>query len=83
MKNAAGKNGGISIYRKLLVFLVLALLVCDTAAGLACGLAGSLAFAAAAVLCALAKILGLQSLNVVHRGTSDRDANFVLKNNTK
>ena len=49
-----------------LLFLAFALLVCDTAAGLACGLAGSLAFAATAVLCGLAKILGSESLDVLH-----------------
>ena len=49
-----------------LLFLAFALLVCDTAAGLACGLAGSLAFAAAAVLCGLAKVLGSESLDVLH-----------------
>ena len=49
-----------------LLFLAFALLVCNTAAGLACGLAGSLAFAAAAVLCGLAKILSSESLDVLH-----------------
>jgi len=44
----------------------LALLVCDTAAGFASGLAGSLALAAAAVLSAVAKIAGLKSLDVFH-----------------
>ena len=53
---------------KLLAFLLtaLALLVCDTAAGLASGLAGGLAFAATAVLSAFAEILGIESLNVLH-----------------
>ena len=53
---------------KLLAFLLtaLALLVCDTAAGLASGLAGGLALAAATVLCALAKVLGLKGLDVFH-----------------
>ena len=50
----------------LLAFLALALLVSNTAAGLACRLAGSLALAASAVLCALAKVLSLNSLNVLH-----------------
>ena len=49
-----------------LLFLAFALLVCDTAAGLACGLAGSLAFAAAAVLLACAEIAGLDGLDVFH-----------------
>jgi hypothetical protein len=53
---------------KLLAFLLAAhaLLVCDTAAGLASGLAGGLALAAATVLCALAKVLGFKSLDVFH-----------------
>ena len=55
---------------KLLALLVLALLVGDAAAGLASGLAGSLALAAATVLRALAQILGLQGLDVVHNDTS-------------
>ena len=49
-----------------LVLLVLALLVSNTARGLASRLAGSLALAASAVLCAVAKISGLDSLNVFH-----------------
>ena len=44
----------------------LALLISDAAAGLASRLAGSLAFAAAAVLGAFAKVTGFQSLNVFH-----------------
>ena len=52
---------------QLLAFLsAFALLVCDTAAGLACGLAGSLALAAAAVLRALAQIAGLNGLDMLH-----------------
>ena len=52
----------------LLAFLlVLALLICNTAAGLAGRLARGLAFAAAAVLRALAKVAGFESLNVLHR----------------
>ena len=55
---------------QLLAFLsAFALLVCDTAAGLACGLAGSLAFAAAAVLCALAEVAGVQSFDMFHTVT--------------
>ena len=52
------------------VRLAFALLVCNTAAGLASGLAGSLALAATAILCALAKILGFNSLNMLHDWTS-------------
>ena len=44
----------------------LALLVCDAAAGLAGGLAGGLALAAAATLCALAQVAGLDGLDVFH-----------------
>ena len=46
--------------------LLLARLVGNAAAGLAGALAGSLAFAAAAVLEALSHIAGVQSLNVLH-----------------
>ena len=51
----------------LLAFLgALALLIGDAAAGLASGLAGSLALAATAVLSAVAKITGLDSLDMLH-----------------
>ena len=56
MRRHFGANG-------LFVLLVLALLICDTAAGLASRLAGSLALAATAVLCAFAQVLGIQSLD--------------------
>ena len=46
--------------------LVLALLVSDTAAGLACGLARGLALAAAAVLCALAQVASLDGFDMLH-----------------
>ena len=45
---------------------VFALLVSDAAAGLASGLARSLAFAAAAVLCAVAEVASLESLDMFH-----------------
>ena len=45
---------------------VLALLVCDTAARLASGLAGSLALAAAAFLRALAKVACFDRLDMFH-----------------
>ena len=48
------------------VQLLLALLVCDTAAGLASGLAGSLALTAATVLSAVAQVAGLDGLNMFH-----------------
>ena len=46
--------------------LFLALLICDAAAGLASGLAGSLAFAATAILRALTQIAGFDGQNVFH-----------------
>ena len=49
-----------------LLVSVLALLVGNAAAGLASGLAGSLALAATAVLSAVAKITGLDSLDMLH-----------------
>ena len=67
-KNAA-KAGGIFHALKryfLLAFLILALLISDAAAGLASRLAGSLAFAASAVLCAVTQISGFKSLDVFH-----------------
>jgi hypothetical protein len=60
MKNAAPKAA------PFLFSCVLALLVGHAAAGLASGLAGSLALAAAAVLGALAHVAGLQSLDSFH-----------------
>jgi hypothetical protein len=56
--------------------LVLALLVSNAAAGLASGLAGSLALAAAAVLGAVAQVLGLQSLNALHKESPSYLFNF-------
>ena len=66
-------SGGIFMVEgKLLALLALlgalALLVGNTAAGLASGLAGSLALTAAALLCALAEIAGFNSLDVLHDG---------------
>jgi hypothetical protein len=56
------------VHQSLLALLLaaLALLVSDAAAGLASRLAGRLALAASTVLCALAKVLGLKSLDVLH-----------------
>ena len=66
MKNAADP-GGIS-FLQLLAFLgALALLICNTTAGLASGLAGGLALAAATILSALAQITGLDSHNMFHK----------------
>ena len=64
MKNAA-QTAAFSQKISLLI-LVLALLVCDAAAGLASRLAGGLALAAAAVLGALAQIAGFDGLNMLH-----------------
>ena len=56
------------MYGNLLAFLgAFALLICDTAAGLASRLAGGLAFAAAAVLGAVAQVAGFDGLNMFHR----------------
>ena len=49
---------------------VFALLVSDSAAGLASGLAGCLAFAATAVLCAFAEIASFDSFDMLHDFTS-------------
>ena len=56
--------------------LGLALLIGNAAAGLASGLAGSLALAAAAVLGAVAQVLGLQSLDVLHKESPSYLLNF-------
>ena len=54
------------LQERLLAFRVLALLVSNAAAGLASRLAGSLALAASAVLCAIAKVLSLNGSDVFH-----------------
>ena len=60
-------EGGIFREQKLLAFLLaFALLICNAAAGLASRLAGGLALAASAVLRALAKVLGFDSLDMLH-----------------
>ena len=51
-----------------LLLLALALLVSDTAAGLASGLARSLAFATAAVLSAFTQVASFDGLDVFHDG---------------
>ena len=51
---------------KLLLVLVLALLICNAARGLASRLAGGLALAAAAVLYGLCDILGFNSIDSFH-----------------
>ena len=69
MKNAAVYAAA---FRHLqLLAGALALLISDAAAGLASRLAGSLAFAAATVLCALAKVLCVDCLNMLHGETSN------------
>jgi hypothetical protein len=62
--------------RKSVVILVLALLICNAARGLASGLARGLALAAAAVLNGLCDILGFDCLNSGH------DKNLRLDKNT-
>ena len=55
-----------SILQLFAFLFAFALLICNTAAGLASRLAGSLALAASAVIRALAKILRFNSLDVLH-----------------
>jgi len=69
-----------AFYRKgyiLLAFLVFALLVSNTATCFASRLAGCLAFAATAVLCAFAKITSFDGFDVFHDGTSTNNALFI------
>ncbi len=72
ISHTARKRKGVTlvthslIWKKLLLFLVLALLVSDATAGLASGLARGLALTATTVLCALAKVTSLDSLNMLH-----------------
>ncbi len=61
-KNAA-ETGGISSEKLLLVF---ALLISNTAAGLAGRLTGSLALAATAILCALTQIASFDCRDMFH-----------------
>ena len=56
----------------LLAFLILALLISYAAAGLASRLARGLAFAASAILCALAKVSGFNGLNMFHSNASKK-----------
>ena len=64
---------------QLLAFLgVFALLIGNAAAGLASRLAGSLAFAAAAVLGAFAQIAGLDRLDVLHDANLPYDLYDIL-----
>ena len=66
-------------YVQLLAFLgALALLICDTAAGLAGRLAGSLALAATAVLCAVTQITSFKSLNMFHSGNLQKNVHFYV-----
>ena len=58
-----GASGILCVHLLILVF---ALLVSNTAGSLASGLAGGLAFAAAAVLGALAQVAGFDGLDVLH-----------------
>ena len=64
----------------LLAFLVLALLISYATAGLASRLARGLAFAASAVLCAVAKVSCFNGLNMFHSNTSKKI--LLLKYNT-
>ena len=51
------------------LFIALALLICNTTTGLAGRLAGSLALATTAILCALTQIAGFNGLNMFHNVT--------------
>ena len=51
------------------LFIVLALLICNTTACFTSRLAGSLALATTAILCALTQIAGLNCLNMFHEYT--------------
>ena len=62
----APPEGGAFRYPILFVFGVFALLICNTAGGLASGLAGCLAFAAAALYSAFAEVTGFDSLDMYH-----------------
>jgi hypothetical protein len=75
IKNAA-IAGGIFVLQ--LLALVLASLVGDAAAGLASGLAGSLALAAAAVDSTLAQVTGLDGLNMFHNGNLHKIVRLIL-----
>ena len=59
-------QGGIFGRTKLVLLCVLALLICNTAAGLASRLAGGLALAASAVLYGLCNIFGFNSIDSLH-----------------
>ena len=78
-KNAA-YDGGIYAKTILLAFLLcaLALLVSNTAAGLASRLAGSLALAATAILCALAKVTSLNCLDMFHNKLPPNRDDYIL-----
>ena len=65
-----------------LLFLALALLVGNAAAGLASGLAGSLALAAAAVLGAFAQVTGFDGLNMLHSDCLPDLFRFILSLST-
>ena len=71
IKNAASWRHfyvGSKLLALLALLGALALLVSDAAAGLASRLAGSLALAAATLLCALAQVAGLNGLDMLHDG---------------
>ena len=69
---------GISLGTKLLVFLLFALLVCNTTAGFASRLARGLALATAALFSAGAKIRCFNRLDVFHFGYLHRIFNMPI-----
>ena len=66
MKKCRRVSAAFPYVQLRLLFLALALLIGDTAAGLASGLARGLALAATAVLCALAKVASLDGFDMLH-----------------
>ena len=77
-KNAADFGGILQYAILLAVLCALALLVCDTAAGLAGRLAGGLALTAAAVLSAVAQIACLDSFDMFHNITFRKNSICIL-----
>ena len=69
--------GGILLRDLLFLARFFAILVCNATAGLASGLARGLAFAATAVLCALAKVTRLDGFDMLHIGFLRGVQNFI------
>ena len=67
----------------LLAFLILALLISYAAAGLASRLARGLAFAASAVLCAVAKVSCFNGLDMFHGNASKNNIAYKVYHNVR